>query len=273
MHAFDYRRPASLAEAVTLLAEREGALPLAGGMSLLSAMKLRLNQPECLVDLGRLSELQGIELQGRTITVGAMTKHAQVAASPDVRRAIPALAALAEEIGDRQVRNRGTIGGSLANNDPAACYPAAVLALGALVHTDRRRIAADDFFHSLFQTALAPGEVITSVEFPVPARAAYVKFHQPASRFALVGVFVTVPSSGDVRVAVTGAAPCVFRARALEEALSADCSPQAAAKVAIPADGLNSDMHGDAAYRAHLIPVLAARAVERLTASAAGDAR
>jgi carbon-monoxide dehydrogenase medium subunit len=272
MHEFEYRRPASLGDAIALLAGREGAQPLAGGMSLLSAMKLHLTQVDCLVDLGRLPELQGIELQGRTLTVRAMTKHAQVAASSDVRRAIPALASLAADIGDRQVRNRGTIGGSLANNDPAACYPAAVLALGAVVNTERRRITADDFFQGLFQTALAPGELITSVEFPMPARAAYLKFHQPASRFALVGVFIAVASSGGVRVAVTGAGPCVFRARALETALSADCSPEAAARVAIAADGLNSDMHGDAAYRAHLIPVLAARAVQRLTASTVGDA-
>ena len=264
MFDFDYRRPATLSEAVGLLTGQPNARALAGGMSLLSAMKLRLADHDCLVDLARIPGLQGIELADRTLTIGAMTRHAHVAASADVQRAIPALAALAADIGDRQVRNRGTLGGSLANNDPAACYPAAVLGLDAVVTTDRRRICAEDFFKGLFETALAADELIASVEFPRPRQAAYVKFHQPASRFALVGVFVATLADGGVRVAVTGAGPCVFRAHALEAALSADFSAAAAAGVSVAADRLNSDMHGDAAYRAHLIPVLAARAVAHI---------
>lgn len=271
MFEFDYLRPASLSEAVALLSEQKNARALAGGMSLLSAMKLRLADHDCLVDLGRIEELQGIRLSGRTLIVGAMARHAQVAASADVRLAIPALAALAADIGDRQVRNRGTIGGSLANNDPAACYPAAVLGLDAVVTTDRRRIAADTYFEGLFQTALAADELIASIEFPPPQRAAYVKFHQPASRFALVGVFVSIVADGSVRVAVTGAGPGVFRASALEAALAADFSAAAAARVVVSAEGLNSDMHGNAAYRAHLIPVLAARAVAQIGEGAGLD--
>jgi carbon-monoxide dehydrogenase medium subunit len=195
-----------------------------------------------------------------TVTIGAMTTHAAVAASQDVAAAIPALADLAGKIGDRQVRNRGTIGGSLANNDPAACYPAAVLALNATIHTDRRSIAADDFFKGLYETALAAGEVITSVSFPIPEKAAWQKFVQPASRFSLVGVFVA-KTGGSVRVAVTGAGACVFRASAVEAALAANWSQAAAAGVKVSDAGLNSDLHGSAAYRAALIPVLAGRAV------------
>jgi carbon-monoxide dehydrogenase medium subunit len=272
MFEFDYQRPASLAEAVALLAAQKHFRPLAGGMTLLSAMKLRLARHDGLVDLARIPELQGIEVAGRTLTIRAMTRHTRIATSPEVKRTIPALAALAADIGDRQVRNRGTIGGSLANNDPAACYPAAVLGLDGVVTTDRRRIAAADFFEGLFQTALAPDELITGVDFPLPERAAYVKFHQPASRFALVGVFVGKLSDGSVRVAVTGAGPCVFRARSIEDALSADFSAEAAACIEVPADGLNSDMHGDAVYRAHLIPVLAARAVARIVGGTPADA-
>jgi carbon-monoxide dehydrogenase medium subunit len=195
-----------------------------------------------------------------TVTIGATTTHAAVAASKEVAAAIPALADLAGKIGDRQVRNRGTIGGSLANNDPAACYPAAVLALNATINTDRRSIAADDFFKGLYETALAAGEVITSVSFPIPEKAAWQKFVQPASRFSLVGVFVAKTASGP-RVAVTGAGACVFRASGVEAALAANWSQGAAAGVKVSADGLNSDLHGSAAYRAALIPVLAGRAV------------
>ena len=233
---------------------------LAGGQSLLGAIKLGLAAPEGLVDVRRLPELQGIAVAHDTVRIGAATTHASVAASADVQRALPALADLAGRIGDRQVRNVGTIGGSLANNDPAACYPAAVLGLGATVHTASRSIAADDFFQGLFTTALQEGELITAVSFPVPRVAAWQKFKQPASRFSLVGVFVARFDAG-VRVAVTGAGAGVFRCTELEQALGRDWSPAAARAVKLSAEGLNSDLHGTAAYRAALIPELAARAV------------
>ena len=233
---------------------------LAGGQSLLGAIKLGLAAPEGLVDVRRLPELQGIAVDGQTLRIGAATTHAAVAASADVQRAIPALADLAGRIGDRQVRNAGTLGGSLANNDPAACYPAAVLALGATIHTASRQIAADDFFQGLFATALQDGELITAVSFPMPKVAAWQKFKQPASRFSLVGVFVARFDAG-VRVAVTGAGPGVFRCTPLEQALGRDWSPAAARAVKVDDQGLNSDLHGTAAYRAALIPELAARAV------------
>jgi carbon-monoxide dehydrogenase medium subunit len=233
---------------------------LAGGQSLLGAVKLGLAAPSGLVDVRRLPELQGIAVDGRTVRIGAATTHASVAASAEVRRAIPALADLAGRIGDRQVRNAGTLGGSLANNDPAACYPAATLALGATIHTSSRQIAADDFFQGLFTTALADGELITAVSFPIPKAAGWQKFKQPASRFSLVGVFVARLDAG-VRVAVTGAGPGVFRCSELEEALGRDWSAASARSVKVSADGLNSDLHGTAAYRAALIPELAARAV------------
>jgi carbon-monoxide dehydrogenase medium subunit len=233
---------------------------LAGGQSLLGAIKLGLAAPAGLVDVRRLAELQGITVDGQAVRIGAATTHATVAASSDVRRAIPALADLAGRIGDRQVRNVGTLGGSLANNDPAACYPAATLGLGATVHTSSRSIAADDFFQGLFTTALQDGELITAVSFPIPKAAAWQKFKQPASRFSLVGVFVARFDTG-VRVAVTGAGPGVFRCSELEQALARDWSAAAARAVKVGADGLNSDLHGTAAYRAALIPELAARAV------------
>ena len=258
MQAFDYSTPSSLADARAAAAA--GAKLVAGGQSLLAAMKLGLQAPGALADLSGLADLRGISVAGGTVKIGAMTPHAAVAASAEVRAAIPALAALAGNIGDRQVRNRGTIGGSLANADPAACYPAAVLGLGATVHTDRRSIAGDDFFTGLYGTALAEDEVITAVSFPVPQAAGWQKFKQPASRFSIVGVFVSKGPQG-VRVAVTGAGPCVFRAKALEERLAANWSAAALAGASVSADGLNSDLHGSAEYRAALIPVLAARAV------------
>jgi carbon-monoxide dehydrogenase medium subunit len=258
MQAFDYSSPASVADARAAAAA--GAKLLAGGQSLLAAMKLGLQAPDALADLASVSDLRGISVAGGVVKIGAMTTHAAVAASAEVRAAIPALAALAGNIGDRQVRNRGTIGGSLANADPAACYPAAVLGLGATVHTDRRSIAADDFFTGLYGTALAEDEVITAVSFPVPQAAGWQKFKQPASRFSIVGVFVSKGPQG-VRVAVTGAGPCVFRAKALEERLAANWSAAALAGASFSADGLNGDLHGSAEYRAALIPVLAARAV------------
>src|SRR5215468_9850440 len=259
MYAFEYQRPKSVADAAAALA-KSGGRALAGGQSLVGAMKLRLAKPGTLVDLGGIAELKGIKKEGDAIVIGALTTHAEVAASSTVKQAIPALAALAEGIGDRQVRNRGTLGGSLANNDPAADYPAAVLGLGATIVTNKRKIAADDFFKGMYETALAADEIITAVSFPVPKKDAYVKFPQPASRFALVGVFVAQTGSG-VRVAVTGAASHVHRASAIEAALSKSFTPDAAKAVKIPADHLNSDLHGSAEYRAHLVSVLASRAV------------
>jgi carbon-monoxide dehydrogenase medium subunit len=259
MHAFAYVRPATVAD-VSKAVQADNARVVAGGQSLLPAMKLGLSVPDALVDLGAIGALQGVRRDGDRIRIGAMTTHTAVAADRTVLDTIPALADHAARIGDRQVRNRGTIGGSLANNDPAACYPAAVLGLGATVHTDRREIAADQFFKGLYETALAEGELITAVSFPIPARAGWQKFRQPASRFALVGVFVAQGPAG-TRVAVTGAAACVFRVPALEQRLASDWSAAACDGVAIAPDGLNSDLHGSADYRAALIPVLAARAV------------
>ncbi len=263
MTSFTYTQASSLVDASSRAAAAEAKL-IAGGQSLLGAIKLGLAAPEALIDLSGLADLKGIrvndERRGAHVVIGAMTTHAAVAASKAVQQAIPALADLAGRIGDRQVRNRGTLGGSLANNDPAACYPAAVLGLGATIYTDRRSIAADDFFLGMFETALQPGEIITSVSFPVPAKAAWQKFKQPASRFSLVGVFVAQTAAG-VRVAVTGAGAGVFRATALETALSAKWSPAVTLAVSISAANLNSDLHGSADYRAALIPVLAGRAV------------
>ena len=260
MSAIAYHRPSSVAEAARIAQGEPDAKILAGGQSLLPSMKLGLLAPTALIDLGALAELRGIRSDRKSITVGAMTAHAAVAASREVIELLPALARLAAGIGDPQVRNRGTIGGSLANSDPAADYPAAVLALDATIRTNRRALAADEFFKGLFETALGPGELITAVEFPLPKRAAYVKFQQPASRFALAGVFVAQTSAG-VRVAVTGAGPCVFRAAALEQALTRRFAPQACDGIAISPNGLNEDIHASAAYRAHLISVLARRAL------------
>jgi carbon-monoxide dehydrogenase medium subunit len=259
MQAFAHHQPASVAEAARAAAQTDAKL-IAGGQSLLGSMRLGLAAPASLVDLGALSELKGICIDGDRLVIGAMTTHATVAASAEVARAIPALAALAGNIGDRQVRNRGTIGGSLANNDPAACYPAAVLGLGATVHTDRRHIAADDFFQGVYTTALEDDEVITSVSFPIPARAGWEKFKQPASRFSIIGVFVSQGASG-VRVAVTGGGSGVFRAGGIEAALAADWSAASAAAQTVSPTELNSDLHGSAEYRAALIPVIAGRAV------------
>ena len=259
MQAFTYANPSTLTDAARA-ASVDNAKFLAGGQTLLASMKLGLSAPEALVDLANIADLKGITVSGGVVKIGAMTSHAAVAANAEVQQAIPALAELAGKIGDRQVRNRGTIGGSLANNDPAACYPAAVLGLGATVHTNSRSIAADDFFKGMFETALAEGEVITAVSFPVPEKAGWQKFKQPASRFSIVGVFVSKGPQG-VRVAVTGAGASVFRAKALEAKLAANWSAAALAGASISADGLNSDLHGSAEYRAALVPVLAGRAV------------
>jgi carbon-monoxide dehydrogenase medium subunit len=259
MQTFAYQRAKSVADAVKAAGAPEAKI-IAGGQSLLPSMKLGLAAPAALVDLGDIAELRGIAVKGGTVTIGAMTTHAEVGASAEVQRAIPALAQLAGAIGDRQVRNRGTIGGSLANADPAADYPAAVLALGATIKTDRRTIKADDFFTGLYETALKEGEVITAVSFPVPERAGWQKFKQPASRFSLVGVFASKGPAG-VRVAVTGAGPNVFRVKALEDKLAATWSALSCEGVKVDASGLNTDLHGSADYRAALIPVLASRAV------------
>jgi carbon-monoxide dehydrogenase medium subunit len=259
MYDFNYHKAASLDDAAaTVKGADDGAL-LAGGQTLLPTLKLRLASPSDVVDLGGIAELAGITVDGDSVTIGAMTTHAQVAGSAEVRAKIPALAALAESIGDPAVRNRGTIGGSIANNDPAADYPAAVVGLGATVQTNSRTIAGDDFFTGIFETALEAGEIITAVSFPVPDKAAYQKFENPASRFAIVGVMVSSGSAG-VRVAVTGAAPCVFRQADMESALAGGMSGDAVAGVSVSADGLNSDIHASAEYRAHLVGVMAKRA-------------
>ncbi|MEK7400787.1 MAG: xanthine dehydrogenase family protein subunit M [Gemmatimonadota bacterium] len=266
MYSFDLVRPTSVADATAALKKKD-AKALAGGQSLVAAMKLRLAQPRTLVDLSQLAELKGIKKDGNAVTIGALATHAEVAESSVVKAAIPALADLASGIGDRQVRNMGTLGGSIAHNDPTACYPAGLLALGATVRTNSRTIAADDFFTGMFETALKDGEIITSVSFPIPTQAAYVKFPNPASRFALVGVFVARAKDG-VRVGVTGAAPCAFRSKPLEAALGRNFTADAAKATMIGASGLNGDLHASPEYRAHLIPVLAARAV-----TAAGTTR
>ena len=260
MYAIEYQQAKTVADAAAMLA-KTGGRPLAGGQSLVAAMKLRLAQPGTLVDLSGIAELAGVRREGDAIVIGAMTRHADVAASADVKRAIPVLAVLAEGIGDRQVRNMGTLGGALANNDPAADWPAAVLGLNATVQTNKRKIAAADFFKGMFETALAADEIITAVSFPVPKKAAYAKFRNPASRFALVGVLVAQLADGSVRVAVTGAAPSVFRATVVETALAKSFTADAAKGVKVDATGLNNDLHGSAAYRAHLIAVMASRAV------------
>jgi len=260
MYDFTYQKPAALSEAIATLKSDPDAKALAGGQTFIPVLKQRLNKPTVVVDLSKLG-LSGITVTPTSVTIGAMTTHATVATSAEVAKAIPALAHLASMIGDFQVRHRGTIGGSLANNDPTACYPSAVLALGATITTDRRSIAASDYFQGMFTTALEPGEIITSVSFPIPERAAYQKFKNPASRYAMVGVFVAKFPSG-VRVAITGASQSgVFRHTAMETALTANFSADAIAKIATPADGLNSDIHASAEYRAHLVGVMAKRAV------------
>jgi aerobic carbon-monoxide dehydrogenase medium subunit len=261
MYDFAYHTPSSVADAVAARSGADDGTYVAGGMTLVPTLKQRLAQPSDMVDLGHIAELKGITVSGGTVTIGAMTTHAAVAGSADVKSAIPALAALAGGIGDPQVRNRGTIGGSIANNDPAADYPSACLALGATIKTDKREISADDFFTGMFETALEDGEMIVSVSFPKPEKAAYQKFDNPASRYALVGVFVA-KTAGGARVAVTGAGQDgVFRVPAMETALAANWSADAVAGVAVDAGSLNADIHASADYRAHLITVMAKRAV------------
>lgn len=264
MYAFTLERPATLADAARLVAA--GAKPLAGGQTLLASMKLRLSAPEQLVDLSGIKELTGIRKDGNTLTIGAMSRHLDVANNADVKAAFPALADLASRIGDRQVRAMGTIGGSVANNDPAACYPSAVLGSGATVVTSKREIAADDFFLGLFTTALEEDELITAIRFPIPKRAVYEKLRQKASHFPLVGIFLAQADSGAVRVAVTGAGNGVFRHAGLEDALNQNFTAAAASAVKIDANDLNSDLHASAAYRANLISVLTQRAVTKALA-------
>lgn len=262
MYDFAYHRPKSVADAVALLKGKEEARPMSGGMTLIPTLKQRLARPSDVVDLGGLKELAGIKVEGDNVVIGGMTRHGDVATSADVKKVIPALADLAGHIGDPQVRNRGTMGGSVANNDPAADYPAAVVALNATVITNTGKHAADAFFKGLFETALGEGEIITAISFPKAEKAAYMKFPNPASRYAMVGVFVA-KTAGGVRVAVTGAGPCVFRVKAMEEALSKNFSADAIKDIKVPADGLNSDIHGSAEYRAHLVGVMARRAVDK----------
>lgn len=262
MYETTYHRPSSVDEAAALFSKGKEAKYLAGGHTLVPVMKQRLASPSDVIDLGKLKDLIGIEAAGDTLTIKAATTHYDVASSGPVQKAIAALAHLASQIGDPAVRYRGTIGGSIANNDPAADYPAAVLALGATVKTNKRSISADEFFKGLFSTALADGEIITQVSFPVPAKAGYSKFPHPASRFALTGVFVVKTKAGDVRVAATGASQSgVMRVPAIEAALKANWSAGALDGVKISADGLMSDIHGSSDYRANLIKVMAQRAV------------
>jgi len=260
MYDFAYHRASSAADAAAALAKNGEAKVVAGGMTLIPTLKQRLAQPSDLIDLGGAAELKGIKLEGGGITIGAMTTHAEVARSADVQKTIPALAHLAGGIGDPLVRNRGTIGGSVANSDPAADYPAAVLGLGATIRTNKREIKADDFFKGMFETALQDGEIITAIHFPKPEKAGYSKFPNPASRYAIVGVFVA-KTGGATRVAVTGAGPCAFRSKELESALGGNFSADAAKGVKVSGGNFNNDLHATAAYRAHLVSVMAARAV------------
>lgn len=262
MYDFAYQKPANVAAAAALLAADMEAKAMAGGMTLIPVLKQRLNKPSTVVDLAGTG-MVGITDDGTTITIGAMTTHAAIAASAIVQKKIPGLAEQASWIGDNAVRHRGTMGGSLANNDPSACYPSAVLALGATIVTNKREIAADDYFQGMFTTALEPDEIITAIRLPVPEKSAYEKFRNPASRYAVVGVFVAKFAAG-VRVAVTGAGQGgVFHHKEMEAALSKNFSADAIAGIVTPADGLNSDIHASAEYRAHLIGVMARRAVAR----------
>ncbi len=265
MYAFEYQRANSVTEAASMLAANPEAKLLAGGQTYIPTLKARLAQPSHVVDIGRIKELTGIAVQGNVVSIGAMTRHAEVAESAAVKKAIPALAALAIEIGDLQVRNRGTLGGSVANNDPAADYPSAVLALNATIVTNKREIAADDFFAGMFATTLGEGEIIVRINFPVPKRAAYSKFHHPASGYAMAGAFVADTASG-VRVAITGAGSSgVFRWKDAEAALAKNFSDAALAGIAVNEADCIADLHAGADYRAHLAGVMAKRAVKQIT--------
>lgn len=260
MYTFNYHRPGTVDEAQGLFQASEDGIYLAGGQTLIPTMKQRLAAPSDVIDLAQVEGLDGIDVSVRSVSIGAFTRHADVAANHGIRSTLPALASLAECIGDAQVRNRGTMGGSVANSDPAADYPAAVIGLGATVHTNQRAIAADDFFRDLFETALHPGEIVTRIDFPVPTRAAYRKFAHPASRYAVVGVMVA-DFDGAVRVGITGAGPCAFRGTAMEQALEANLDPAAIDDVEVPDAGFNNDLFASADYRAHLVKVMARRAL------------
>ena len=260
MYDFTYAKPSSLPDALKLLGDDIESKALAGGQTFIPVLKQRLNKPSAVVDLGGLG-LSGITSDGSTVTIGAMTNHHDIATSDVIKSKIPGLAKMAGWIGDNQVRHRGTMGGSLANNDPSACYPSAVLAIGATIHTDRRAIEAEDFFQGMFTTALEPGELITKIVFPIPSKSNYEKFRNPASRYAMVGVFVAVGPKG-TRLAITGASQSgVFRHAAMEQALTANFSPEAIKHIVTPADGLNGDIHASPEYRAHLVGVMSKRAV------------
>jgi carbon-monoxide dehydrogenase medium subunit len=263
MKDFAFHRPTTIKDAVALLKHHSGGKFLAGGQSLLPVLKLELAEPTDLISLAHVKELHDIRHDGHNLAIGALVTHDQVHRSPEVKKAIPALATLAGGIGDAQVRNRGTLGGSVAHADPAADYPAALVGLGATIVTDRRKVAAEDFFTGLFQTALAADELVTAVHFPVPRRAAYTKFAHRASKYALVGVFVA-ETSGGVRVAVTGAGPKVFRVAAFEAALGKKLDAGSLDGLTVPSTGFNSDSEASAEYRAHLIGVMARRAVQAL---------
>ncbi|BBK42355.1 carbon monoxide dehydrogenase [Allostella vacuolata] len=263
MYDFAYHKPASVADAVALLAGADDGKLVAGGMTLLPTLKQRLAQPSDLIDLGGVSGLSGIRREGDALVIGAMTTHGAVAASAEVKAAIPGLAELAGLIGDPQVRNRGTLGGSICNNDPAADYPGALVALGATVTTNQRTIPAEEFFTGMFETALEEGEIAQSVSFPIPEKSAYTKFRNPASRYAIVGAYVARTAAG-VRVAITGAGPTVFRWKEAEAALSANFAPSAVEGLKAPATNLNSDIHASAEYRAHLVMVMTKRAVAEI---------
>ena len=260
MYQFEYHKPASVAEAVALFNDADDPMYLSGGMTLIPTMKQRLAAPTDLIDLSGIAEMTGISVSADVVSVGAFTRHNEVADAAEIREALPVLSQVAGQIGDNQVRNRGTIGGSLANSDPAADFPAAVVGLGATIHTQSRAISGDEFFHDLFENALAPGEVIVRIDFPVPQRAAYRKFPNPASRYAVVGVLVA-DFGGTVRVGVTGAGPCAFRASGLEELLNRDLNADAIDGVEVPDGGFNNDLHASAEYRAHLVKVMARRAI------------
>jgi len=262
MYATTYHRPANLAEAVQLLASNPEAKLISGGQTLIPTMKARLAAPSDLIDLGRLSELKGIREENGSIVIGAATTYFDIMSNPLVQQKLSGLADMVSVLADPAVRHRGTIGGSVANADPAADFPAAVLALNATIHTSKRKISADSFFTGLFETALEPDEILTAVSFPVPRRAGYCKFRNPASRYAMVGVYVAEQADGSVRVGVTGAGPSAFRHTEMERALASNFTPAAVANIKHSPEGLNSDIHGSAEYRAHLVTVMAKRAVE-----------
>lgn len=265
MYDFNYEKATSVDEAASKLASADDGKFMAGGMTLIPTLKQRLAMPSDVVDLGGIADLVGITVDGSSVTIGAMTPHAVVNASAEVQKAIPALAKLAGLIGDPMVRNRGTIGGSISNNDPAADYPSAVVGLGATVHTNKREIAGDDFFTGMFDTALEEDEIVTKVVFPIPEKAAYMKFPNPASRYAVVGTFVSQGPQG-TRVAVTGAGPCVFRQSDMEAALASNFAPEAVENIKQDDGDLNTDIHASAEYRAHLVTVMAKRAIAEANA-------